>query len=77
MYIYIEIEFSKLLKYIYIYIYIKTGHIIVNKYMIGSGFSMEIYQWVWFLKILNIIYEWGCFENLSGTSVPKSIGRAM
>jgi hypothetical protein len=24
------------------------------KYMIGSGFSTEIYEWVWFSKILNI-----------------------
>jgi hypothetical protein len=35
-------------------IYIKTGNNIVMKYMIGSGFSTEIYEWVWFSKILNI-----------------------
>jgi hypothetical protein len=35
-------------------IYIKTGHNIVMKYMIGLGFSTEIYEWVWFSKILNI-----------------------
>jgi hypothetical protein len=43
------------------------------KYIIGSGFSMEINAWVWFSK--NIEYmKGGCFENLSRTSVPKSIG---
>jgi hypothetical protein len=45
------------------------------KYMIGSGFSMDIpvYEWVWFSKILNI---WmGVFWNISGTYVPKSIER--
>jgi hypothetical protein len=34
-----------------------------RKYMNGCGF-----QKYW-------IYEWGCFENLSGTSVPRRIGR--
>jgi hypothetical protein len=31
-------------------IYIKTGHTIFMKYtcVIGSGFSTEIYEWVWF-----------------------------
>jgi hypothetical protein len=31
-----------------------TGHNIITKYMIGSGFSTGIYEWVWFSKILNI-----------------------
>jgi hypothetical protein len=33
---------------------VKTVQNIVMKYMIGSGFSTEIYEWVWFSKILNI-----------------------
>jgi hypothetical protein len=33
------------------------GHNIVMKYMIGSGFSTEIYEWVWFSKILNIVLK--------------------
>jgi hypothetical protein len=79
-------------------IYKNRSQFIVMKYMImvGSGFSTEIYEWVWFSKILNtkrgghvlvdrylstyavniksflLFCEWGCFENLSGTSVPKS-----
>jgi hypothetical protein len=36
--------------------------------MIGSGFSTEIYEWVWFSIHV-------CFENLSRMSGPKSIGR--
>jgi hypothetical protein len=35
-------------------IYRKAGHNIVMKNMIWSGFSTEIYEWVWFSKILNI-----------------------
>ena len=53
-------------------VYIKTGHNIwlgqdfQRKYMNRYGFPI---YW---------IYEWGegCFGNLSGTSVPKTIGRA-
>jgi hypothetical protein len=42
----------------------------VMKYMIGSGFSTEIY-----MNGYGFSKNGGCFENLSGTSVPKSIGR--
>jgi hypothetical protein len=41
--------------------------------MIGLGFSTEIYEWVWFSKNIEYVNK-GCFENLSRTSVPKSIG---
>jgi hypothetical protein len=33
---------------------IYLSNYIVMKYMIGSGFSTEIYEWVWFSKILNM-----------------------
>jgi hypothetical protein len=47
------------------------------KYMIGSGFSTEIHEYEWVLVFKNIEYvNGGCFKNLSGTFVPKSIGKA-
>jgi hypothetical protein len=39
------------------------------KYITWSGFSTEIYEWVWFSKILTI------WMGVFWTSVPKSIGR--
>jgi hypothetical protein len=48
----------------------------VRKYMIGSGFSTEIYMNAMGMVFKNIEYmNGGCFENLGGTSVPLSIGR--
>jgi hypothetical protein len=29
------------------------------KYMIGSGFSTEIYEWIWFSKILQYMKKGG------------------
>ena len=35
----------------------------VMRYMIGSGFSTEIYEWVWFSKILNTCMGGGVFSK--------------
>jgi hypothetical protein len=45
------------------------------KYMIASGFSTEIYMNGYGFQKYYEYMNGGCFENLSGTSVPKSIGR--